>query len=187
RAATREKEMAIRGALGASRLRLIRLLLSESSLIGLLGGLAGVIIALWATDMLSSVRMATDSPVRFEARPDWRVFLFLLGAALGACVIAGLVPACRSSRLYLSSGLKEGGCGSASGAGSDRLSNALVVSQVAASLLLLVCAGLFLRSLYAARRIDLGFRRDNVLMFSVDTELQSYDRQRGQRFYRQLL
>jgi predicted permease len=187
RAATREKEMAIRGALGASRFRLIRLLLGESALIGLLGGLAGMIIALWATDLLSSVRMATDNPVRFEARPDWRVFLFLLGAALGAGAIAGLVPAFRSSYLDLGSALKEGGRDSASGAGSHRLRNVLVVSQVAASLLLLVCAGLFLRSLHAAQRIDLGFRRDNVLMFSVDTELQSYDPRRGRQFYRQLL
>jgi predicted permease len=187
RAAMREKEMAIRSALGASRFRLIRLLLSESILLGLLSVVAGVMITLWATDLLSSVRMATDNPVRFEARPDWRVFLFLLGAALGSGVIAGLVPAFRSSHLNLSSTLKEGGRDSASGAGSHRLRNALVVSQVAASLLLLVCAGLFLRSLQAAQQIDLGFRRDNVLMFSVDTELQSYDRQRGQRFYRQLL
>jgi putative ABC transport system permease protein len=187
RAAMREKEMAVRSALGASRFRLIRLLLSESLLLGLLSGMAGVIIALWATDLLSSVRMATDNPVRFEARPDWRVFLFLLVAALCAGVIAGLVPAFRSSRLNLSSTLKEGGRDSASGGGSHRLRNALVVSQVAASMLLLVCAGLFLRSLQAAQQIDLGFRRDNVLMFSVDTELQSYDQRRGQQFYRQLL
>ncbi|HEV2664896.1 MAG TPA: ABC transporter permease, partial [Blastocatellia bacterium] len=187
RAAMRKKEMAIRSALGAGRFRLIRLLLSESALIGLLGGLAGVIITVWATDMLSSVRMATDNPVRFEVKPDWRVFLFSLGVALAAGVIAGLVPAFRTSRLNLSLSLKEGGRDSASGTGSHRLRNVLVVSQVAASLLLLVCAGLFLRSLQAARRIDLGFRRDNVLMFSVDTELQSYDQQRGQKFYRQLL
>jgi len=187
RAAMRNKEMAIRSALGATRFRLIRLLLSESLLLSLLGGMAGAVIALWATGLLSSVRMATDNPVRFEARPDWRVFLFLLVAALAAGVIAGLVPAFRSSRLNLSSALKEGGRGTASGAGSHRLRNLLVVSQVAASLLLLVCAGLFLRSLQAAQHIDLGFRRDGVLMFSVDTELQSYDRQRGQRFYRQLL
>ena len=187
RAAMRKKEMAIRGALGASRFRLIRLLLSESMLLGLLSGVAGVVIALWATNLLSSVRMATDNPVRFEARPDWRAFLFLLGVALGAGVIAGLIPAFRSSRLNLSSSLKEGGRDNASGAGSHRLRNILVVSQVAASLLLLVCAGLFLRSLQAAQQIDLGFRRDNVLMFSVDTELQSYDRQRGRQFYRRLL
>jgi predicted permease len=187
RAAMREKEMAIRSALGASRFRLIRLLLSESMLLGLFSGVAGVIITLWATDLLSSVRMATDNPVKFEARPDWRVFLFLLGAALGAGVIAGLVPAFRTSRLNLSATLKEGGRDSASGGGRHRLRNALVVSQVAASLLLLVCAGLFLRSLQAAQRIDLGFRRDNVLMFSADTELQSYDQRRGQRFYRKLL
>ncbi len=149
--------------------------------------MAGVMIALWATDLLSSIRMATDNPVRFEARPDWRVFLFLLIAALATGVIAGLVPAFRSSRINLSSALKEGGRDSASGAGSHRLRNVLVVSQVAASLLLLVCAGLFLRSLQAAQEIDLGFRRDNVLMFSVDTELQSYNRQRGLQFYRQLL
>src|SRR5262245_16216472 len=187
RAAMRKKEMAIRGALGSSRFRLIRLLLSESALLGLLSGVAGAVIALWATNLLSSVRMATDNPVKFDARPDWRVFLFLLGAALGAGVIAGLVPAFRSSRFNLGPSLKEGGRESSSGGGSHRLRNALVVSQVAASLLLLVCAGLFLRSLQAARRIDLGFRRDNVLMFSVDTELQSYDRQRGQQFYKQLL
>jgi predicted permease len=187
RAALRKKEMSIRSALGASRFRLIRLLLSESALLGLLSGMAGVVIALWATKLLSSVRMATDNPVRFEAKPDWRVFLFSLGVALGAGVIAGLVPAFRTSRLNLSSSLKEGGRDSASGAGRHRLRNVLVVSQVAASLLLLVCAGLFLRSLQAADRIDLGFRRDNVLMFSVDTELQSYDQQRGQKFYRQLL
>jgi len=187
RAAMRKKEMAIRSALGATRFRLIRLLLSESLLLSLLGGMAGAVIVLWATGLLSSVRMATDNPVRFEARPDWRVFLFLLVAALAAGVIAGLVPAFRSSRLNLSSALKEGGRGTASGAGSHRLRNLLVVSQVAASLLLLVCAGLFLRSLQAAQHIDLGFRRDGVLMLSVDTELQSYDRQRGQRFYRQLL
>jgi putative ABC transport system permease protein len=187
RAAMRKKEMAIRSALGASRFRLIRLLLSESVLLGLLSGVAGVVIALWATNLLSSVRMATDNPVRFEARPDWRVFLFLLVAALATGVIAGLVPAFRSSRLNLSSALKEGWRDRASGAGSHRLRNVLVVSQVAASLLLLVCAGLFMRSLQEAQQIDLGFRRDGVLMFSVDTELQSYDRQRGQRFYRQLL
>jgi len=187
RAAMRKKEMAIRGALGASRFRLIRLLLSESALLGLLSGVAGAVIALWATNLLSSVRMATDNPVKFDARPDWRVFLFLLGAALGAGVIAGLVPAFRSSRFNLGPSLKEGGRESSSGGGSHRLRNGLVVSQVAASLLLLVCAGLFLRSLQAARRIDLGFRRDNVLMFSVDTELQSYDRRRGQQFYKQLL
>src|SRR4030095_16135087 len=77
RAATREKEMAIRSALGASRFRLIRLLLSESLLLGLLSGVAGVVIALWATNLLSSVRMATDNPVRFEAGPAWRGVFFL--------------------------------------------------------------------------------------------------------------
>jgi predicted permease len=187
RATMRKKEMAIRRALGASRFRLIRLLLSESVLLGLLGGMAGVAIALWATDLLSSVRMATDNPVRFEANPDWRVFLFSLVAALATGIVTGLVPAFRSSRLDLSSSLKEGGRDSASGAGGHRLRNVLVVSQVAASLLLLVCAGLFLRSLQAAQQIDLGFRRDSVLMFSVDTELQSYDLERGEQFYRRLL
>jgi predicted permease len=187
RAAIRKKEMAIRSAIGASRFRLVRLLLSESVLLGLLGGITGVAIALWATDLLSSVRMATDNPVRFEARPDWRVLLFSLIAALATGVLTGLVPAFRTSRLDLNSSLKEGGRDSASGAGSHRLRNVLVVSQVAASLLLLVCAGLFLRGLQAAQQIDLGFRRDNILMFSVDTELQSYDRKRGQEFYRQLL
>src|SRR5262249_5448039 len=103
RAAMRKKEMAIRSALRASRFLMIRLLLV------LLSGVAGAVIALWATNLLSSVRMATDNPVKFDARPDWRVFLFLLGAALGAGVIAGLVPAFRSSRFNLGPSLKEGG------------------------------------------------------------------------------
>jgi putative ABC transport system permease protein len=186
RAAAREKEMAIRSSLGASRFRLIRLLLSESVLLGLIGGVAGVALALWATDLLSSIRMATDNPVRVNVQPDWRVFVFSLFIAVATGVIAGLIPALQSSRLDISSALKEGGRG-VSGAGRHLLRNGLVVSQVAASLLLLICAGLFIRSLQEAQKLDLGFRRENLLMFSVDVELQSYDPQRGQQFYKNLL
>ncbi len=187
RAAGREKELAIRSALGASRGRLFRLLLVESTLLGILGGLAGAVMALWATDLLSSIKLAMDEPVRFDVRPDWRVFVFAFVVALVTGVAAGLLPSFQSSRFNLNAALKEGGRGSAPGSSRYRWHNLLVVSQVAASLLLLICASLFIRSLQLAQQMDLGFRRDHLLMFSVDVGLQSYDQQRGQRFYQQLV
>jgi len=185
RAMTRERELAIRSALGANRFRLLRLLLAESLLLGLIGGAAGVLLAVWATDLLSSIRFALAAPVRFNVQPDWRVFVFALGIALATGFVAGLFPAWQSSRFNLNDVLKEGGRGIAPRR--HRLRNLLVVTQVAASLLLLVCAGLFLRSLHQAQRIDLGLRRDNVLQASLDVELQRYDEARGRRFYRQLM
>jgi predicted permease len=185
RAMTRERELAIRSALGAGRLQLLRLLLIESLLLGLVSGVAGALLAVWTTDLLSAIRFALDTPIRFNVQPDWRVFVFALGIALTTGFVAGLFPAWQASRLNLNQALKAGGHSLAPRR--HRVRNLLVVAQVAASLLLLVCAGLFVRSLQQAQKIDLGLRRDNVLLASVDVELQRYDEARGRQFYRRLM
>jgi predicted permease len=186
RASTRQKELAIRIAIGATRSRLVRLLLIESLLLGALGGLAGILFAIWATDWFASIKLSTDAPVRFEANPDWTVFAFSFIIALLAGIISGTAPALQASRPDLNESLKEGGRQSAGAAGRQRLRSLLVVSQVAVSLLVLVCAGLFIKSARNAEKTDLGFRIDNLMMFSVDLELQGYDRVRGEQFYKKL-
>jgi len=186
RASTRQKELAVRLALGATRYRLFRLLILETALLGVIGGCAGLLLAVWATDWLSSIRLSTDAPVRFEISPDWSVFGFSLVVALLAGVISGIAPAFQASRPDLNEALKEGGRQSAGSTGRQRLRNLLVVSQVAVSLVVLICAGLFIKSAQNAGNIDLGFRTENLLIFSVDVGLQGYDRARGEQFYRRL-
>ncbi|HET9530012.1 MAG TPA: ABC transporter permease, partial [Blastocatellia bacterium] len=186
RASTRQKELAIRIALGATRYRVIRLLLVETLLLGLIGGCAGLLLALWATDWVSSIRISSDAPVRFDVSPDWHVFGFSLAVALAAGVISGIAPAIQASMPDLNEALKEGGRQSAGSTGRQRLRSLLVVSQVAVSLVVLICAGLLIKSASNAERIDLGFRVEDLLIFSVDVELQGYDRARGEQFYKEL-
>ncbi len=187
RATTRAREMAIRSAMGATRFHLIRLLIVESLLLGLISGLAGVLLALWGIDLLGSVKFSVDVPINFHIEPDWRVFIFSLLTALLTGIIAGLLPAFQSSRINLNESLKEGGRTGSEGGNRQRLRSLFVVAQVAASFLLLICAGLFIRSLQESQNINLGFRTDNLLMFSVDLELEGYDKTRGQVFQKQLL
>jgi predicted permease len=186
RSTSRQKEMAIRSALGASRLRLVRQLLTESILLALAGAIGGLVLALWATDLISRIKFSADLPVRFDFSLDWRVFAFTLIVSLGTGIIAGQMPALQISRLNLNNILKEGGR-RAVFAGRQRLRSIFVVCQVAAALLVLICAGLFVQSFKNAREINLGFRKDNILMFSVDPGVQGYDRARAERFYRQLV
>jgi putative ABC transport system permease protein len=187
RATARKREMAVRAALGAGRWRLVRQLLTESLLLALLGGAAGLLLALWGADWLSSLRLSLDAPITFDLSPDWRVFGFMLALALISSAAFGLVPAFRSLRLDLSVTLKEGGRTTEAGGGRRPLRHAVVVSQVAVSLLLLICSGLFLQSWRNARRTDLGFRTGNLLMLSADLRSQGYNKAGGERFYRQLL
>lgn len=186
RAAAREKEMAIRSALGANRLHLIRQALTESVLLAGLGGAFGLLLAYQALEWLSKIKLSIDAPVTFTLNPDWRVFVFTLTAVLLTGLIAGGMPAFRSAGVSLSESLKEGGR-SSSGTGRQRLRSLLVISQIAISLLLLICAGLFVRSARNAQQMDFGFRRDHILMLSLDVELQGYDEPRGREFQRQLL
>ena len=186
RATARQKEIAIRSALGASRARIVRLMLAESMVLSLLGGIGGLILALWTSDWLSSIRISTDAPVKFDLHADWRVIAFSLIVALIAGVVSGVAPAFQSSRPNLIESLKEGGRSAGAGTSRHRVRNLLVVAQVAVSLLVLICAGLFMQSAKRAEKIDVGFRTENLSMLSVDVGLQGYDKEKGKQFFKQL-
>lgn len=187
RANGRRKEFATRVALGASRMRVVRQLLTETILLSAFGGILGMLLARWAGKGLMTIHVPTDIPLRlFDLRLDWRIFTFTFVAALLTGIVAGLVPALQASRTDLADTLKAGGRSGGGSAGHHRFRNALVVSQVAVSLLLLSCAGFFIRSLQNSAHVDMGFRVDHTLMVSVDLGLQGYSEQRGQQFYKQL-
>jgi predicted permease len=185
RATAREREMAVRSALGAGRGRLMRQLLTESLVLALAGGAAGILLGDWGSRMLEAIPLQTDLPVRFDFTLDWRVLAYALGAALLTGIVVGIVPALRASRCNLSEVLHEGGrTGSAR---HHRVRSALVVAQVGGSLMLLIVAGLFTRSLGHAQRADLGFDPANVVDMSMDPQGAGYDETQGQAFYQQLL
>ena len=187
RAAARRVEIATRAALGAGRGRLMRQFLTESVLIAFAGAFAGVILAAWTTSLLvSTVLEANILPIRFAVEvdpfPSSRVLAFTLFVALATALIFGLAPAVQGARQNLTEALR----------GSDArrrfgLRKALVVSQVAMSLLLLICTGLFLKSLRNAATIDPGFETDNVLVMPVRVNLLSYSKEQGRQFYQRLI
>ena len=186
RANSRRKEIATRIALGATRWRMIRQLLTESVFLAFMGGLAGLLLARWVAMGLLSIHIPTDVPIRlFDLQMDWRIFAFSFIAAMLTGLVAGIIPALQTSRTDLAETLKEGGR-SGGGAGRHRMRNALVIGQVTVSLLLLACAGFFIRSFQNSARVDMGFRVENVLLMSMDVGLQGYNEQRGQQFYQQL-
>lgn len=187
RANARRKEFATRTALGASRWRMVRQLLTESILLSTFGGILGLLIARWAALALMSIHIPTDIPLRlFDLRMDWRIFGFTFLAVLMTGMIAGLVPSFQASRGDIAETLKAGGRSGGASAGHYIFRNGLVVSQVAVSLLLLACAGFFIRSLQNSSHVDMGFRVDHTLMMSMDLGLQRYSEERGQQFYKQL-
>jgi putative ABC transport system permease protein len=186
RATTRRKELAVRSALGAGRVRLIRQLLTESILLALLGGAAGALIGRWSSSFMGSIRLPGDLPFRFDFSMDWRVFSYVAAIALVTGILVGLVPALRASRLDLNDALREGGRSLSGGAGRHRLRNALVMSQVAGSLVLMIVAALFVRSLTNAQGVNLGFRPENVMNFTLDPAQLGYSEDRGKSFYREL-
>jgi len=187
RANGRRKEFATRVALGASRWRMARQLLTETVLLSAFGGILGMVFARWAGMALTSIHIPSDIPLRlFDLRLDWRIFSFTFLAALMTGVVAGLIPSLQASRTDLADTLKAGGRSGGSSAGHHRFRNALVVSQVAVSLLLLACAGFFIRSLQNSAHVDMGFRVDHTLMMSMDLGLQGYKEERGQQFFKQL-
>lgn len=185
RASRRRKEIAIRLAVGAGRFRLVRQLMVESLLLALLGGALGVLMAVWADRFLVSF-LPSGLPLRLSTTPDLRILTFALSASLLTGVLFGLAPAFRATRVDLHSSLKEEGAAVAGG-GHVSLRKALVVVQVGLSLLLLIGAGLFVRSLDNLRGLDPGFRIENVVAFSVDPLLSGYSPERARLFYRQLV
>ena len=186
RATVRQREMAIRAALGAGHGRLVRQYLTESLLLALLGGGAGLVLASWASVFLSSLSLGTDLPLRFDFRPDARVYLFALAAVLFTGLFVGMMPALRAARTNVNAVLHEGGRGSSVGPRRQFARNALVVAQVAGSLVLLIVAGLFIRSLEKAEKMNLGFNPDHVLDLSVDVEQVGYREPRAREAYRDI-
>jgi putative ABC transport system permease protein len=187
RANARQGELALRRAIGATSGRLVRQVITESVLLALLGLLLAIPLTYVVIEWLSSIRLSTDLPARFSIDPDWRVVTFGVVAAVVAGVIAGIGPAIQSSRVALNDVLKEGGRSGSGSVRRHRVRAALVVAQVAVSLVLLICAGLFTQSVRGAAQMDLGFRNTNLLMFTTDVSLQRYDTARGYTFYRQIV
>lgn len=187
RGSTRQREMAVRLALGAGRGRIVRQLLTESILLALLGGLGGVVLAYWLGDALLATLPASPLPLSFDPAPDLRVLLYALLLAVGSGVVFGLAPALQTVRSDLTQGLRERV--SSGGGGITRLSlrNFLVVAQIAVSLLLLIGSGLFLKSFHKAQAIDPGFRARNLALLSFDLNLAGYDQARGIQTIRDLL
>ncbi|MBZ5560962.1 MAG: ABC transporter permease [Acidobacteriia bacterium] len=187
RAAAREKEIAVRAALGATRVRLIRQMLTESILLATAGAVGGALLGNWAIGALEKLRPLGDFALRLAFNFDWRVFSYVAGVALLAGIVAGLVPALRTSRANLNNTLREGGRGLIGETQRHWLRNGLVVAQVAGSLIVLVAAGLFTRNLTNAESIDLGYDPHNVLNVSLDPKLQGYDQAHAESFFRELL
>ncbi|MGB7173426.1 MAG: ABC transporter permease [Candidatus Acidiferrales bacterium] len=185
RAARRQREMAMRAALGATRSRLIRQLLTESLLLATLGSVAGMILGLNASSAFSSIPLHTTLPIILDFHFDWRVFAYALAAAVLTGVLVGIVPALRTAHGDVSEILHEGE--RALSAGGYRMRNMLVAAQVGGSLMLLIVAGLFARSLEKVQRADLGFDANHVLNLSVDPHEAGYDESQAREFYRALL
>jgi predicted permease len=187
RATVRQREIAVRAALGAARLRLIRQMLTESVILALLGGVAGAAVGRISAFLIGRIQLPGDLPFRFDLQFDWRVFGYIAAVALASGLGVGLLPALRASRADLNAVLREGGRGTADGGGRQRARSVLVVAQVAVSLVLLIAAGLFVRSVRSAESIDLGFDPSHVLNATTDVAQQGYDEARGRAFYDELL
>jgi predicted permease len=185
RAAGRQKEIGIRLALGASRWRLIRQLLTESVLMAAVGGLTGILFALWIKDGVLAVNDWGGRGMRaLEPRLDWRVLGFTLALSLVTGIVFGLAPAWRSTNVDLTPTLKDS-ARSSSSASRSLLSRGLIVLQIALSLLLLVGAGLFLRTLLNLQRVEPGFNARNLLLFGVQPGLIGYKDEKLLQLYQQ--
>ena len=166
RATTRQREIAIRSALGANRWLIVQQLLIESLLLALAGGVLGVVLSLWLVDGLSAL-LPSDVPQLTGLRPDWRVLLFTLLAAVVTGVLCGLIPALSATRGNLAETIKDGGRSISGGKWSALLRNALVVGEVAIALVLLTGAGLLVNSLLRLQRVNPGFRTDHTLTMQM--------------------
>ena len=175
RASSRQREMAVRLALGAGRTRLVRQLLVESVVLSIAGGVLGLVFAAWTGDLLLGALPIEGAARVLTAEPDLRVGLFALGLSLLTGLAFGLAPAFQSTRPALAPTLKSEAGAVIGGAVPFRFRKGLVVAQVALSLLLLIGAGLFARSLMNLRTLDPGFEPERLLAFSVDPSLNGHD------------
>ena len=181
RAVGRQKEIAIRLAVGASRFLLVRQLVAESLVLSVAGGAIGILFAWWTGSALLTL-LANSGDLPLTATPDLRVFAFTFGLSLLTGVLFGLAPAWQATSPKLALTLKDNAGNVSAGGGHVRLRKALVISQVALSLLMLIAAALFTRSLHNLKNVDLGFRRERLMSFAVDPSLAGYKADRIRRF-----
>ncbi len=188
RGSSRVKEIAVRLAMGATRSRIIGQLLIESLSLSALGGLAGLAVAFWADRALMKIYLPSDSGgMNISSAPDLRILLFNLAVTVLTGVIFGLVPALQTTKPNIAGTLKDQAGAVVGGSGHHRLRKTLVIAQVTLSLLLLVGAGLFVRSLANLRNLGPGFPVENLVGFEIDPSLNGYTPDRMKIFYPQLL
>ena len=184
RATARQREMAIRTAIGAGWTRLVRQSLTESLLLSALGGTAGFFLGWHASSFLSGIPLGTDLPVEFNFQPDVRVYLFSALMVLLTAIVVGVIPTFPFAKTDVNHVLREGGRGSSEGRQRNFVRGSLVVAQLAGSLLLLVVAGLFIRSLGKAEKLYLGFEPDHIVDLSLDIHEIGYEETQGREFFR---
>jgi putative ABC transport system permease protein len=185
RASGRQHEMAIRAAVGAKRRRLIRQLLTESLLLAMLGCAAGIALGLMGSRAMSSINIHMAVPLVFDFQFDWRVFAYAFALALLTATVVGVAPALRSTRGDLNNLLHESP--RTGTVGRQRTRSILVVAQIGGSLMLLIVAGLFVRSLRNVEHANLGFDPTNVINFAVDPHQTGYDEAQSREFLNNLL
>jgi putative ABC transport system permease protein len=185
RGAARQKEIAVRAAMGASRGRVVRQMLTESILLSAIGGVAGLLLSIWLTDVLLSI-VPEGAPRMDQVGTDYRVLFFAFGISALTGILFGLVPALQASKLDVSTSLKEGG---RTGEGHRRTSarNLLLIGEVALSLMLLVGAGLMIKSFLRLQEIRPGFNAHNILLTMVSLPGAKYNEQQRPEFFRQLV
>jgi predicted permease len=184
RTSLRRREIAVRLSLGASRSRLIRQLLVESVLIAVIGGAAGLLVAVWADSILLSLLSRGRSPISLEMPLDAVVLMFALALSLLSGIVLGLAPAFRATRLHLVDGLKQGtGASRATAAKSGKI---LVAAQIALCLVIVTSSGLFLRTVNKLQNVNIGFERDHLLLFTVRPGLNGYKDEQLSAYYKTL-
>ena len=186
RSSSRKKEFALRAALGASRIRIIRQLLTESLLLSLTGGIAGILLAAWGVQVLSTI-VPLDFPRRSEIAIDGWVLGFTLLISVLTGIIFGLAPAIQSTKMNLTDALKAGGKNSTTSSNRHGLRSLLVMSEMALALILLIGAALMIQSFLRLRHVGAGFNPDNVLTMELSLPRDSYPRERRTAFFQQLL
>ncbi len=187
RATARQREVSIRLAVGASRTRLVRQMLTESILLGVLGGAAGLVTALWGSEALLAMLYRGAETIVAKVSADIPVLAFLVGLSIVTSVLFGMAPALRASRMNVNASLKTGPANTAMTRGGHfGLGRALIAVQVALSLVLVVGAGLFVRTVMKLVRQDIGFDREHVLMLRIETELAGYKEQQLEPLYQRM-
>ncbi|MGH2544071.1 MAG: FtsX-like permease family protein, partial [Ardenticatenaceae bacterium] len=186
KAATQQKDVAIRLALGAGRFRVVRQRLAESLLLAAGGALVAVVFAWWTTSLLIEILPFDRAALTLASYPDLRLVLFAIGLAGGTALLSGLAPALHATKPQLTGALKEEARGVAGTRSQTRFRKGLVVAQVALSVLLLAGAGLFARSFYNLRAVDPGFVPANLIQFTLRPALSGYTREQLPALFRTL-